>query len=96
MAVEVNIAIIVACLPALSPLLKKLPQCSSLVPSSIRERSSHASAMERAPWPQKLSGPTGDVEQDGEVSKGLPPHTSWRQPQAWKDAEIKKFDKTMV
>lgn len=96
MALEVNIAIIVACLPALSPLFKLIPQLSSLVPSSIRERFSHASAMERAPWPQKLSGPTGDLEQGGEVAKGHAPHASWRKPQAWQDAESKEFDDSMA
>ncbi|KAI4231901.1 MAG: hypothetical protein LQ352_008377, partial [Teloschistes flavicans] len=67
MAIEVNIAIIVACLPAISPLFKRIPLLASLIPSSIRSRFSHSSAMQRAPWPQKLSGPNNrvDLEQGG-------------------------------
>ena len=89
-ALEVNIAIIVACLPALSPLLKGMPLLASLLPSAIRTRFSHASAMERAPWPKKLSGPNCDVEQ----SRDLPaqaPHASWQKPKAWRDAERREF-----
>ncbi|KAL8634829.1 MAG: hypothetical protein Q9228_007614, partial [Teloschistes exilis] len=98
MALEVNIAIIVACLPALSPLFKRIPLLASLIPSSIRSKFSHASAMERAPWPQKLSGPNHmgaiDLERAGGRGTGgmsLPPLTSWQTPRAWREAERREF-----
>ncbi|KAL8777881.1 MAG: hypothetical protein Q9213_007673 [Squamulea squamosa] len=93
MAIEVNIAIIVACLPALTPLFKRIPLLTSLIPSSVRSKFSHASAMQRNPWPQKLSGPQhSDLEQGSEsLSKGFAMHTSWRTPRAWRDAERRAF-----
>lgn len=56
-AIEVNIAIIIACLPALTPLFKRIPLLASLIPLSVRSKFSHAGVAQRAPWPQKLSGP---------------------------------------
>ncbi|KAL9577120.1 MAG: hypothetical protein Q9212_006576 [Teloschistes hypoglaucus] len=98
MALEVNVAIIVACLPALSPLFKRIPLLASLIPSSVRSKFSHASAMERAPWPQKLSGPNHmggiDLERAGGREMGgsaLPPLTSWQTPRAWREAERREF-----
>ncbi|KAI4221799.1 MAG: hypothetical protein L6R36_006633 [Xanthoria steineri] len=95
MALEVNLAIIIACLPALTPLFKRVPLLASLIPS-IRSKFSQASAMQRRPWPQKLSGPHhDDVERDG--GGALPmgvgaPHTSWKTPRAWREAEKRRFD----
>ncbi|KAL9602882.1 MAG: hypothetical protein Q9219_001578 [cf. Caloplaca sp. 3 TL-2023] len=91
MALEVNIAIIVACLPALTPLFKRIPVLASLIPSSSRSRFSHASAMQRAPWPQKLSGPRHDVEMGGKASTGHVAHGSWQVPRAWREAERRAF-----
>ncbi|KAL8647428.1 MAG: hypothetical protein Q9210_005566 [Variospora velana] len=96
MAIEVNVAIIVACLPALTPLFKKLPLIATLLPS-IRSKFSHASAAQRAPWPQKLSGPRHDdvdVERAGgpfPPVKGYATHASWTAPRAWRDAERRAF-----
>ncbi len=95
-ALEVNLAIIIACLPALTPLFKRVPLLASLIPS-IRSKFSQASAMQRRPWPQKLSGPHhhDDMERDG--GRALPmgvgaPHTSWKTPRAWREAEKRRFD----
>ncbi|KAI4180408.1 MAG: hypothetical protein LQ348_005206 [Seirophora lacunosa] len=93
MAIEVNVAIIVACLPALTPLFKRIPLLATLIPS-IRSKFSHASAAERAPWPQKLSGPRHDDPERGlpaPVVKGYAMQASWKAPRAWKDAERKAF-----
>lgn len=92
-AIEVNVAIIVACLPALTPLFKRIPLLATLIPS-IRSKFSHASAAERAPWPQKLSGPRHDDPERGlpaPVVKGYAMQASWKAPRAWKDAERKAF-----
>lgn len=94
MALEVNIAIIVACLPALTPLLRRMPILKNFIPSSLRFKSSHASAMQRAPWPQKLSGPHHDVEIGGVSSTSHVPHASWQTPRAWRDAERRAFGET--
>ncbi|KAL8992694.1 MAG: hypothetical protein Q9169_006908 [Polycauliona sp. 2 TL-2023] len=88
MTIETNLAIIIACLPALTPLFKRIPLLASLVPS-IRSRFSQASAMQRQPWPQKLSGPhRTDVERGG-VNH---PRTDWKTPKAWREAEKRRFD----
>ncbi|KAL8705639.1 MAG: hypothetical protein Q9201_001276 [Fulgogasparrea decipioides] len=92
MALEVNIAIIVACLPALSPLFKRIPFLTSLIPSYLRSGVSHASAMERAPWPPKLSGPQRrDVEQAGTPLASHAPHASWHAPEVRRDVERRQF-----
>ncbi|KAL8865185.1 MAG: hypothetical protein Q9174_007026, partial [Haloplaca sp. 1 TL-2023] len=99
-ALEVNVAIIVACLPALTPLFKRIPYLTSLIPSSIRSRFSQASAMQRRPWPQKLSGPHGDVERaDRKAVRGplvgvgeQAGKTSWQAPKAWREAEKRRFE----
>lgn len=51
--------------------------------------------MQRRPWPQKLSGPHhDDVERDGgALPMGVgAPHTSWKTPRAWREAEKRRFD----
>ena len=62
----------------------------SPIPSSIRSKFSNSSAAQRAPWPQKLSGPA-DVELGGsrDVEK---PHTSWQVPKSWKESEKRSID----
>ncbi len=58
MTTEVNLAIIYASLPTLQPLFSRIcPSLAILIPSEIRSKFSGNSAMERAPWPAKLSGP---------------------------------------
>ncbi|KAL8799503.1 MAG: hypothetical protein Q9182_005841 [Xanthomendoza sp. 2 TL-2023] len=90
MSLEVNLAIMIACLPALTPLFKRVPLVASLLPS-LRSRLSHASDMQRRPWPSKLSGPHHDVEYGGLPIASHVPQTSWKTPQAWKEAEKSRF-----
>ncbi|KAL8832142.1 MAG: hypothetical protein Q9170_005001 [Blastenia crenularia] len=90
MALEVNIAIIIACLPALTPLFKRVPGLTSLIPS-IRSKFSHASAMQHAPWPQRLSGPHHDIEQGETPLSNHASHASWKTPRAWREAERRAF-----
>ncbi|KAI4248218.1 MAG: hypothetical protein L6R42_009370 [Xanthoria sp. 1 TBL-2021] len=86
LALEANLAIIIACLPALTPLFKRVPLLSSLIPS-IRSTFSQASAMQCRPWPQKLSGPHHGVEREAALPMAAAPHTSWKTPGAWREAE---------
>ena len=90
-SVEFSLSIVVACLPALAPFFKHYNILASLIPSSIRSKFSSSSAAQRAPWPQKLSGPNPDVELGGSrnVQK---PHASWQVPKSWKESEKRSID----
>ena len=71
--IQLKLAIIVACLPALNPLFKSVPLLASIIPLSIRSRFSKASAISRAPWPRKSSAINYDPEQRGSSPWGYVP-----------------------
>ncbi|KAG7007457.1 hypothetical protein G7Y79_00009g025660 [Physcia stellaris] len=71
LSIEFSLSIIIACLPALTPLLKSMSGLSNLIPSVIRSRFTLKSS-------QKLSG---DVEHGGQEHY---PNAAWQTPREWK------------
>ena len=70
-SIEFSLSIIVACLPALTPLLKRMSGLSNLIPSIIRSKFTLKSS-------QKLSG---DVEHGRHERY---PSAPWQTPREWK------------
>ena len=84
-SIEFSLSIIVACLPALAPLLKRLSVFGSVIPSSIRNRSKNTSKSS-----QKTSAPHEEIELG---NRKRSPHSSWEAPKAWKEPHRKQsFD----
>lgn len=46
--------------------------------------------MQNRPWPQKLAGPTRDIEQGASGDLQHLPASVWQKPTTWKEAEEKR------
>ncbi|KAL9001624.1 MAG: hypothetical protein Q9188_005403 [Gyalolechia gomerana] len=95
MSLEFSMSIVIACLPALAPLLKHYKMLASLIPSSIRSKfPSHSGvSKQRQAWSaQKLPGSSshGDVERGVVHSTEHRSHSSWQTPQSWHGIEPEK------
>lgn len=90
-SLEFWLSIVVACLPALAPFFKHHKIFSTLIPSTIRSKFGHPSTTPKASWPQKLGGPSQDIEL-GAPGDQQRPHASWQVPRAWKEAEKRGSD----
>ena len=84
MVLEVNLSIVCACLPTLTPLARKASLIAKFLPSYIRSKVSSPSEMEKSSWPEVLNGPRHDVEHGYDRPEVKAP---WREPSESGDSE---------